>query len=109
MFGLAPGTTPESCCSLAEGCICCDHRISLRGGRSPSAGHGKPLHMGSRDSFRHAPDATTVIAGSLVFPRSPWDAHSLILSTARSALRALRREVPWARFGRAKQVHPVYI
>lgn len=47
--------------------------------------------MGPRDSFRHAPNATTIIAGSLILLRSPWDAHSLILCSARSALMALCR------------------
>lgn len=41
------------------------------------------------DRFRHAPNAATVIARSLILPRSPWDAHSLILCSAQSALVAL--------------------
>jgi hypothetical protein len=53
--------------------------------------HGKPLKMGPRVGFRHAPDVTTVIAGSLKLPRSPWDAHSLCLCSAQPPLMALCR------------------
>jgi hypothetical protein len=47
--------------------------------------------MGPRVRFRHVPNVTTVIAGSLILPRSPWDTHSSILCSAQSALIALCR------------------
>ena len=53
---------------------------------SASASHGKPLHMRVCDPFRHAPNVATVIAGSLILPRQPWDAHSVILRSAQSAI-----------------------
>jgi len=56
-----------------------------------------------RDPFRHAPNAATVIAASLILPRHPWDAHGVILCSAESALNgavsASRREVRHARSG----------
>lgn len=50
--------------------------------------------MRPRDLFRHTPNVTAVITGSLVLARSPLNAHSLILCSAQPA-------PPWRRAGAA--------